>query len=85
LTYLNLNQNTEDFTQVQWTGSGGIYHGDVIIGDLKAASWKNIYTIVDNSGLGIKVLPIKKRINELIEGELRSGDWERKQRFLKRY
>lgn len=85
LTYVGLNQNVEDFSKIQWIGSGGIYSGGVIIGDMRAASWKNVLSIVEKSELRIKILPIKKRINEMIEGELRSGDWERRQRFLERF
>lgn len=85
LTYIELNQNVEDFSKVSWIGSGGTYTGDVIIGDIRAASWKNVLSIVEKADLGIKVLPIRKRLNEIIEGELKSGDWERKRRFLERY
>jgi hypothetical protein len=85
LTYISINQDVEDFSKIQWIGSGGIYSGEVVIGDIRAAKWKNILSIVEKSELGIKLLPIKKRINKFIEGELRSGDWERKRRFLERY
>lgn len=85
LTFIGLNQNVADFSTVQWIGSGGTYSGDVIIGDIRAASWKNVLSIVEKSDLGIKVLPIKKRINEIIEAELKNGNWERKRRFIERY
>lgn len=85
LTYLELNQNPEDFRKISWTGSGGVYHGDVIIGDIRAAGWRNILSIVEKSDLGVKILPIKQEINQTIEHELESGDQERKRKFLQRY
>ncbi len=82
LHYLSMNQNVETFKRIWWIGNGGSYSGDVIIGDIRAAAWREIFRIVDKSDIGIGLLPIKKYINDVIESEIRSGDRERQSRFL---
>jgi len=56
--------------------------GDAIISDIHMAEWKNIQSIVEKSTVGIKLISIKKYINEQIEYCLKSGDCERQRRFL---
>ncbi|WP_449435084.1 hypothetical protein [Pedobacter steynii] len=85
LTYVELNQNVKDFSEIWWRGNGGTYSGDVVIGDIEAADWRNILSILEKSNLGIRLLPIKKYVSDTIASCLRSGDWERKQRFIERY
>ena len=82
LAFVSLNQDVEFFRQIWWRGNGGSYSGDVIIGDIEAAEWRNIYSIVDKSDVGIKLLPIKQYINASIDWSLKSGDNERRRRFL---
>lgn len=82
LLFLSLNQDKEAFSKIWWRGNGGSYSGDVIIGDIEAAEWQNILATVNKSTVGIKLIPIKKYINEQIEYNLRSGDRERQRRFL---
>lgn len=84
LYYISLNQRVEDFEKIWWRGNGGSYSGNVIIGDIEAAQWKNILAIVERSDIGIDLIPIKKYLLATIESCLRSGDWERKRRFLER-
>lgn len=84
LDYISLNQNAEDFAKIWWRGNGGSYSGNVIIGDIEAAQWKNILAIVERSDVGIDLIPIKKQIIGNIEHSLEQGDWERKRRFLER-
>lgn len=84
LLFLSLNQNPDVFSKIWWKGNGGTYTGNVIIGDIEAAEWRNILAIVERSNVGIKLIKIKKYINDQVEGSLRSGDWERQRRFLER-
>ncbi|WP_347923669.1 hypothetical protein [Pontimicrobium sp. SW4] len=85
LLYVSLNQDVEVFSKIWWRGNGGTYSGDVIIGDIEATDWRNILSIVEKSEVGIKLIPIKKYLNESVQSALRSGDRERKRRFLERY
>ncbi len=84
LHYVSLNQNKESFSKIWWRGNGGSYVGDNIIGDLQAAEWRNILSIVEESNLGIKLLPIKKYINDEIEWCLKRGEEEKRRKFLQR-
>ena len=82
LLFVSLNQNVDVFSKIWWRGSGGKYSGDVIIGDRRAADWRNILSIVEKSNVGIDIIPIKGYLNEKIESCSRSGDEQRKRRFL---
>lgn len=84
LLYISLNQDKEAFSKIYWRGNGGTYIGEVIIGDIEAAEWKNILNIVEKSNLGIKLLPIKQYLNDRVRYSLESGDMERQRRFLGR-
>jgi len=84
LLFISLNQDREIFGRLMWRGNGGTYSGDVIIGDIQAAEWRNLLEIANKSDLGIKLIPIKNNINEQIESCLRSGDWERQRKFLRK-
>jgi DNA polymerase III delta prime subunit len=84
LYYISLNQNVEDFKTIWWRGNGGSYSGDVIMGDIEAADWRNVLSIVERSNVGIDLIPIKKYILNKITACLRQGDWERKRRFIER-
>lgn len=84
LYYISLNQNVDDFAKIWWRGNGGTYSGNVIMGDIEAADWRNILSIVEKSEVGIDLIPIKKYILNTIESCLQSGDWERKRRFIER-
>lgn len=85
LFYISLTQDVDIFSQLQWRGNGGVYRGDIIIGDIEASEWKTILSIVEKSPLGYKLIPIKKYINDRIESSLRYGDLERQRRFIERY
>lgn len=84
LHFITLTQDIAIFSKISWIGNGGVYNGRVIIGDLKAMEWKELLTVVEQSKLGIKLIPIKTYINNQIEGYLKDGDRERKQRFFER-
>jgi hypothetical protein len=82
--FISLNQDKEIFGRLMWRGNGGIYSGDIIIGDIQAAEWRNLLEIANKSDVGIKLIPIKNYINEQIESCLRSGDRERQRKFLRK-
>ena len=84
LLFISLNQDKEIFGKLMWRGNGGTYSGDVIIGDIQPAEWRNLLEIANKSDLGIKLIPIKNYINEQIESCLKSGDWERQRKFLRK-
>lgn len=84
LLFISLNQDREIFGRLMWRGNGGTYSGDVIIGDIQAAEWRNLLEIAKKSDLGIKLIPIKNYITEQVESCLRSGDWERQRKFLRK-
>lgn len=85
LRFVSLNQQVDVFSKIWWRGNGGTYSGNVIIGDIEAADWKNILSIVEKSDIGIKLIPIKNCIKENVQRALKYGDLERKRRFLERH
>jgi len=85
LLFLSLTQDKNIFSKIWWRGNGGTYSGDVNIGDIEAADWRNIISVVERSDVGINLIPIKRHINEQIENSLKHADWERQRRFLERY
>ncbi|MCB9196591.1 MAG: ATP-binding protein [Flavobacteriales bacterium] len=84
ITYLRHNQNLEDFFSISWIKTTTVYSGDVNIGDIRAAEWREILSLVESTDLGIKTLPIRTKLNEMIELELRSAQEEKRERFLRR-
>jgi hypothetical protein len=84
LKYISLNNNVDDFSKIYWRGNGGLTSGDVISGDIEAADWRNILSIIEKHPEGLALISIRKYVSNMIESSLRSGDWERKRRFLYR-
>ena len=82
LLFITLTQDVKLFSEILWIGNGGTYSGEVIIGDINAAKWRNILSIVEKSSLGIRLLPIKQYINSQIESELKQAEWERQRKFI---
>lgn len=82
LHYLEHNMNVEDFKKVYWTGNGGAYSGDVIIGEVRAKDWQGILEIVNKSPNQLELIQIKTYIKKQIEYELRSAEGERKRKFV---
>lgn len=82
LHYLSLNTDIDNFKKIWWIGNGGTYSGDVIIGDIHAKEWQNILAIVVKSKNQLDLIPIKTYIKKQIEYELKSGEEERKRKFI---
>jgi hypothetical protein len=82
LHYLSLNTDIDNFKKIWWRGNGGTYSGDVIIGDIHAKEWQNILAIVVKSKNQLDLIPIKTYIKKQIEYELKSGEEERKRKFI---
>jgi len=82
LHYLNQNTDIENFKKIWWRGNGGTYTGDVIIGEIQAKEWQNILAIAEKSKDQLDLIPIKNYIKRQIENELRSGEEERKRKFI---
>jgi hypothetical protein len=85
LFYISLNQDVACFSKILWRGNGEVYSGEAIIGDIKAEEWKNILSIIDKSPMGIKLLPIKGYINDMINCSQRQSDKERQRKYLEQY
>ena len=84
LMFLSLTQDKELFSKIEWCLSESIYCGDVNIGDIKATKWSNVLSIVNQSDLGYKLIPIKDYVNSNIEYWKRYAEAEKKRRFVKR-
>ncbi|HRO86136.1 MAG TPA: hypothetical protein PK110_15030 [Niabella sp.] len=82
LHYLSLNTDIENFKKIWWRGNGGSYSGDVIIGEIHAKEWQNILEMVVTSKNQLDLIPIKTYIKRQIEYELKSGEEERKRKFI---
>ena len=86
LQFISLTQDVELFSKIWWNGDGSDFvSDDVIMGDIEASEWRNILSIVEQSSLGIKLIPIKQYINSRIEGALQYADLERKRKFIKHW
>src|SRR5690606_5086283 len=82
LHYLSLNTDIDNLKKIWWRGNGGTYSGDVIIGDIHAKEWQNILAMVVKSKNQLDLIPIKTYIKKQIEYELKSGEEERKRKFI---
>lgn len=82
LHYLSLNTDIDKFKEIRWIGNGGTYSGDVIIGEIYAKEWQNILAIVVKSKNQLDLIPIKTYIKKQIEYELKSGEEQRKRKFI---
>ncbi|WP_037588640.1 ATP-binding protein [Stenoxybacter acetivorans] len=82
LLFVSLTQDIELFKKISWVDTGGVYSNDDIIGDIEAEKWSNILSIVEQSPIGIKLMPIKRYLENQINDALKCANWERKQRFI---
>lgn len=82
ISYVSLTQDVNLFSNIKWCASGGVYSGNVIIGDIQAAEWNNVLSVLNKSEIGYKLIPIKQYVNSQVEHCLEKAEWERKRRFL---
>lgn len=82
--YLKLNPRVQDFSEINWVDKQMVYSGDVIIGEIKAAKWRNLLQIVEDANLGLNGIFIMKYIKDQIDSENRYANWERERKFLSR-
>ena len=82
LHYLSINIDLENFKRIYWRGNGGVYNGDTNIGELHAKEWQNIMTITEKAANQLDLIPIKAYIKQQIGYELKSGEHERKRKFI---
>ena len=82
LLYISITQDKEMFSKIHWCMNEGAYVGDVIIGDIEAAKWTNVLSVVNQSDIGYKLIPIKQYINSRIESYQRYAEQERKSKFM---
>ncbi len=78
--YLRSNSKVEDFATINWIDKQHVFSGDVIIGDPKAAKWRNLLQLVEETNLGLDGISIIKFIKDQIEAEKRYGE----RKFLSR-
>jgi len=84
IQHIKLNSEVDVFSNIWWRGNGGTYSGDVIMGDIEASDWRRILEIIEKNNLGLESIPIKNHVKRNIEYAIKSGDSERKRRFLTR-
>ncbi|TDO25359.1 hypothetical protein [Sediminibacterium goheungense] len=80
--YLELNPDPMEFQKIEWIGTGGVYSGDIIIGELRAKDWEEVLKVVTNMEDQIAMLPIARYIKSRIEDELRSAEQEKERKFI---
>lgn len=85
LMFVAKTQSVELFSKIWWRGNGTFASGDVILSDIEAADWQNIYSILEKSPLGFELSQIKQYVQTKITDSLKAGEWERRNRFLKRF
>ena len=45
--YLSIISDLEMYKKIWWRGNGGVYHGDVNIGELHVNDWQRIYALTE--------------------------------------
>ena len=83
--FLELNQDVNMYSKIWWVENGGTTVGNESLGERLALKWRKILEITKNIDLGIKLIPIKKYINDRIEHELEHAEYEKRSRFLDRF
>ena len=80
-----MTQDEDLFSNVHWCVCDGMYSGDTIIGDIDVANWSHVMSVINQSKLGYKLIPIKHFVNTQIKYSLKSAEQERKRRFISRW
>lgn len=83
--YLELTQDVNIYSKIWWTGNGESGTGYESIGEKMALKWRNVLEITNKVDLGIKLIPIKKYINDQIEDAMDYAENEKRRRFLDKF
>ena len=83
--FLKLTQDVNIYSKIWWIGNGGSTTGNESLGDRMALNWRRILDITNRLDLGIKLIPIKKYINDEIEAALNYAEGEKRRRFLDKF
>lgn len=81
--YVLNNQDLECFKQIKWTDNQVVYHGNAIIGAIKAAKWEKLLKLVENMKLGTKTRAIRNYIKRRRDSELEYAEDEKRRKFLR--
>ncbi|GJQ60958.1 MAG: hypothetical protein SCALA702_00110 [Melioribacteraceae bacterium] len=83
--YLILTQDVIRYSKILWIGNGGSTTGNESLGEKMTLKWRRILEITNKLDLGMKLIPIKKFINDEIEEAIRYSEWEKRRRFLDKF
>jgi len=82
LIYLNCNPGIKNFEKINWIGNGGMYSGDVIIGQVNAEKWSRLLSVVKRADDSLEIIPITAYIKAQIEYQLSRGEEEKIRKFI---
>lgn len=85
LKYLSVNQNVKQFSEIRWRSPISVGSGDVIFAEEQAENWKSILKVVERSGMGIRLIPIKRLISDRIQSCINKAEWERKMKYISKF
>ncbi|MBA4317813.1 MAG: hypothetical protein C0412_05385, partial [Flavobacterium sp.] len=83
--FLELTQDINIYSKIWWIGNGESATGYESIGEKMALKWRNVLEITNKLDLGIKIIPIKKYINDQIENSMDYAENEKRRRFLDKF
>lgn len=83
--YVLNNQDLECFKKIKWTDNQVVFHGNVIVGAIRAAKWAKLLSLVENMKLGPKTRSIRNHIKQQRDNELEYAEHEKRRRFLRYY
>ena len=82
LLFLSLSQDKELFSKIFWLPNQRSWTGDDTLSDIDTREWKNILAIIEKSRVGIRLIPIKKYVNDNIARCLDMSNSEKERSFL---
>ncbi|MEQ8928190.1 MAG: hypothetical protein RLO81_20410 [Fulvivirga sp.] len=80
--YMSKKPSIDSFKKINWLPNEGVLTGDVNWGDRSAARWTGIKNSLDEMNLGASIIPFRKYVTDQIAKAKKSGDWERKRKFI---
>ena len=83
--YIDLNASFENFKKIRWEEStnGIIRGGGTIFSDERKYNWERILKLIIQRNSSKLVIQYRQFVNEQIEGEEGSANWEKKINFLR--